>query len=133
MRKRYNYDKEKGYAEFKIYENGEVYNGIARLHPDDIDFGTEYTGLTIAETRAKINRSSRKAKKVEKEIRKLLARVGELDNQLFLHQQQTEALKVGLEHFIEAKESLMQKIRKNRQKDKAYQQKISANTEQKDS
>lgn len=130
MRKRYKYNKEEGYAEFTIYEKGEVYTGIARLHPDDVDFGTEFTGLTIAETRAKIKRSSAKSKKVEKEIRKLLAKVGELDNQLFLQEQQTEALKFGLKYFIGGKEQLMQKIRKNRKKDKAYEQKLLADKEQ---
>ena len=50
----YTYDVETGRAIYTIKYNGLNFCGEAHCHPDDLDFGSERAGLSIAEARATI-------------------------------------------------------------------------------
>lgn len=52
MKVKYNYDSEFGVSACTICKHGRLFTGYAYCHPDDIDMQSEYTGGTIAYTKA---------------------------------------------------------------------------------
>lgn len=51
----YKYDEQNGYAQVIIHYKNKAFYGVALCHDNDIDFKSEYTGLTIAEDRALVS------------------------------------------------------------------------------
>ena len=49
---KFKYDPIDGTAQCDIYYKNTVFTGVAKCHPDDLDFSSERTGCYIAETRA---------------------------------------------------------------------------------
>lgn len=60
---KYLYDKENGVSMAKFSKQGIVAYGTAKIHPDDREYASEYTGLTLAEMRAYKNFLRKRAKK----------------------------------------------------------------------
>ena len=73
MRRKFYYDKESGIARVVLKKKGITAWGTARLHPDDRDYGSEFTGLGIAEMRAQKDFLEKRAKAKRKEYKRLLA------------------------------------------------------------
>ena len=80
MKKSCFYDKEKCESVVIISENGNCYKGTAKTHPDDKECASKYTGLTIADYRAKIERQKRKIKSAKAELKMINSRKAELEN-----------------------------------------------------
>ena len=50
----YEWNEKEGIATCLLCDGNEVFLGVAKCHPDDIDFQSEKTGMFIAESRAEI-------------------------------------------------------------------------------
>ena len=51
----YDWNKEEGIATCILFDGQTPFIGVAKCHPDDVDFQSEKTGMIIAESRAEIN------------------------------------------------------------------------------
>lgn len=110
------YDREKGKAIFKIFEDGRTYIGIAKVHPDDKVMASELTGLTIAEYRAKIKRQTAKIneahmkyKALEKELITIDQYIKDRVNALILLTDELDTFISDKEKFYKSYQKLLAK------------------------
>lgn len=118
MRRVISYDRDLNYATYKIIEKGKVYLGKAKIHPDDLIIATEYTGLTIAEFRARIKREKCKMNVAKKEMNKLKNKLNDMEKYYKERESRYIELTNVLEDYIKSKEDFRQKLIKYQKEDK---------------
>jgi hypothetical protein len=111
MRRRFYYDKELGVARVVLNKKGITAWGIARLHPDDADYGSEYTGLGIAEMRAQKDFLEKRARAKRKEYKRLLAKAEYYKDLYETDFERAQELDDTINQFIKDKAELHQKLR----------------------
>jgi hypothetical protein len=116
MRRRFYYDKNSGYARVMLNKKGITAWGSAKLHPDDADYGNEFTGLGIAEMRAEKQLLEKRAR-IKKQKYKRYQALAEYYEQLYkedLHR--ASEVDAGIVEFIEAKAELHAMLRNPQRK-----------------
>ena len=111
MRRRFYYDKESGVARVVLNKKGIIAWGTARLHPDDKDYGSEFTGLGIAEMRAQKDFLEKRARAKRKEYRRLLAAAEYYKDLYEADLERAQELESTINQFIQDKANLHQKLR----------------------
>jgi len=110
MRTNYFYNKDTFESTFEIITNkGQKFIGKSKAHPDDQDYGNYFTGLYIAEARARLKREIYKIKKTKADIRRL-------ENELEYKQKLLSEYENGKTYFEGAINTFID------QKDKLYKQ-----------
>lgn len=134
----YEWDEQKGIASCTLKYKNMEFKGIAQCHPEDIDFKSEITGLLIAEIRASImvlqfyknnelqtalnalnqlyysmNRSKHFNKK-DYAVRMLIRQIKQKEADIKTIKTLIEKRKTDMYQFINDKEELYNKLRKNR-------------------
>ena len=97
-----------------IKKYGKDFIGKSKLHPDDVDLRSDLVGKTIAEARAKIKLIKFKKGKLSNELISLKKHIGYLQKQYLKITQELEIEEKNLFKYIEDKNSLKEKIKKNR-------------------
>jgi len=105
------YDAETGISTVELMEKGKVYRGKAKAHPDDMDVAAQYTGITIAEYRAKIKRQKYKASMAKARMFKLMNEITHLNTVFRNYRQEKDRLENELESYIQAKEKFQDGLR----------------------
>lgn len=111
MRRRFYYDKDMGIARVVLNKKGITAWGTARLHPDDKDYGSEFTGLGIAEMRAEKDFLQKRARLKRKEYKRLLARAEYYKSLYESDFERAKELDEAIGQFIQEKADLHQKLR----------------------
>lgn len=111
MRRKFYYDKELGVARVILNKKGITAWGTARLHPDDRDYGSEYTGLGIAEMRAQKDFLEKRARAKRKEYKRLLAAAQYYKDLYEADFERAQELGGAINQFIQDKADLHQKLR----------------------
>jgi len=111
MRRRFYYDKNSGYARVMLNKKGITAWGTAKLHPDDMVYGNEYTGLGIAEMRAEKQLLEKRARAKKKEYKKLMAQAGYYEQLYKDDLERAKELDAAINHFIEQKAGLYEKLK----------------------
>jgi hypothetical protein len=111
MRRRFYYDKDSGVARVVLNKRGITAWGTAKLHPDDMVYGNEYTGLGIAEMRAEKQLLEKRARAKKKEHKRLVAQAAYYE-QLYKNDiERAKELDESINNFIEQKAGLYQKLK----------------------
>jgi nucleoside-triphosphatase THEP1 len=112
MRVNYFYDKDTFEAKIEIINNkGIKFIGKAIAHPDDQDYANQFSGLYIAEIRARIKRENYKITKTKAEIRRLQNELKYKEKLLSEYESNRQYFRKIAEEFIESKESLYKQFR----------------------
>ena len=114
MKKSCFYDKEKCESVVIISENGNCYKGVAKTHPDDKECASKYTGLTIADYRAKIERQKRKIKSAKAELKMINSRKAELENYITARSLSLNSLVLELKKYLLEKNKFQELYRRNK-------------------
>lgn len=120
---KHNYDANTGRSEVIIWDKGKKYRGTATVHEEDKDVMNQYTGLTIANTRAEIKRAESKSSACEKEIQKLQGQLLVLITRQFNYDKDAADMRKNLEQYIKDKAEFAKKLRKRREKDATKEEK----------
>ena len=111
MRRRFYYDKESGVARVVLNKKGITALGTAKLHPDDHDYASEFTGLGIAEMRAEKQLLEKRAK-LKKQKHKKYQALSQYYEQLYTEDlQRAEQIEEAIVQFILGKAELHAKLR----------------------
>lgn len=100
-----------GVAEVEVYYKGIKATGKARLHPDDVDFGNELTGLSIAEFRALQKVHYKQAVALRADAKRLEAELLEQRRRIAEQERIIEEYKKIEKDYIEGKEKFYQGMR----------------------
>lgn len=98
----------------ELKDKGETYKGIAKIHPDDVDFQSKETGIQIATMKAKINRHDKIAKARNRQIQKLMKEIKILEQSREYHIAEKALKEEFLQLYIDKKDAFYKQIRKIR-------------------
>ena len=112
MRTNYFYDKDTFESTFEIITNkGKKFIGKAKTHPDDQDYGNQFTGIYIAEGRARLKREIYKITKIKADIRRLENELSYKQKLLAEYEDNKNYFKEAIDTFIDQKDKLYKQYR----------------------
>lgn len=112
MRTNYFYNKDTFESTFEIITNkGKKFIGKAKTHPDDRDYGNQFTGIYIAEGRARIKREIYKIMKIKADIRRLENELKYKEKLLAEYEDNKNYFKNVVDTFIKQKDNLYKQYR----------------------
>ena len=98
-------------ALFKIIDNGKVYIGKAKAHPEDAEIAGRLTGTTIAEFRALIKREEDKYKTAKKKADNLKKQLAEAERSMSFYAERKNGLEVDLNSFLRHKATFQRRYK----------------------
>lgn len=111
MRRRFSYNKETSVADVVLYMDGITATGTAKVHPDDLQYANEYTGLHLAELRAYKKYLEKRARKKHAYELKLL-RTAQYYKKLCEEDMHTaQQVEAAISEFINGKALLYQTLK----------------------
>lgn len=112
MRTNYFYDKDTFESTFEIVTNkGKKFVGKSKAHPDDQDYGNQFTGIYIAEGRARLKREIYKITKTKADIRRLENEIKYKQKLLAEYEDRKTYFKESINTFIDQKDKLYKQYR----------------------
>lgn len=106
------FNKETGIALVTISDKFGISKGRARVHDEDKELTSEFTGLTIAEMKARIERERKRKNIAKKELDKSIKQVKRISDHYGDRFNQYENLKAELQEYLDNKEEFRKTYRK---------------------
>lgn len=98
-------------ALFKIIDDGKVFIGKAKAHPEDAEIAGRLTGIAIAEFRARIKREESKYKDNKRKAAELRKQLAEVEKNMDFYEKRKSCLETELNAYLTHKATFQRRYK----------------------